>query len=187
MTFQIQNMVCPSCQTLLHERLVQAGLPPTHVALGSVDFSSYLSEKELKNLDAVLTDLGFVRLQTRRGIVLGQIKSAAFEWVSGKQLTYPYTWSHFVSTKLELDYSYLSHLFREETGQTVEGFIIALRVEKAKEWLRDTRKTLTDIADEMGYSSLPHFSAQFKKEVGKTPSAYRRVPLPPSTLQELLA
>ena len=186
MTFQIQNMVCPSCQQLLAERLEKAGLPYTSVEIGSVDFSTYLSEGELKAFDTLLQDLGFTRLQTRRAAVLGQMKSAAYEWVSGGQINSPYTWSHFVSSKLGLDYSYLSHLFSEETGQTAERFLIRLRIEQAKEMLRNPQTSLTAIAEGLGYSSLSHFSAQFKRESGKTPTAYRSHPFPPSAIKELL-
>lgn len=185
MEIQIQNMVCPRCKMMLEERLQEAGLPAEVVAIGSARFARELGVEELHTLDALLAELGFARLQSRKAILLAQIKQAALDWVQGGQAASPYTWSHFLGSRMGMDYGHLSHVFREETGGTLEAFLIAVRTELAKDLLRDENLSLTDIADRLGYSSLPHFSGQFKKETGRTPTEFRKAPTPPRPLDAL--
>lgn len=185
MEIQIQNMVCPRCKMMLEERLQQAGLPATEVAIGSARFDRELAADEVQALDTLLADLGFARLQSRKSILLAQIKQIALDWVQGGQASSPYTWSHFLSTRIGMDYGHLSHVFREETGGTLEAFLITIRTELAKDLLRDENLSLTEISERLGYSSLPHFSGQFKKETGRTPTDFRKNPTLPRPLDAL--
>lgn len=68
---------------------------------------------------------------------------------------------------------YLSSAFKKMTGFTIPAYINSLRIEKAKELLRATDKTITDIVYYCGFDSLRHFNRQFKKETGSSPSEYR--------------
>lgn len=64
--------------------------------------------------------------------------------------------------------------FREEIGQTPAGYITALKVERAKEALRQSDQSITDIAYSLGWSSSNYFCAVFKKLMGVSPLKYRR-------------
>ncbi|MFD0674647.1 response regulator [Cohnella sp. GCM10027633] len=70
--------------------------------------------------------------------------------------------------------NYLGLLFKEETGQSFNDYVIGLRMEKAKELLRDTRIKIYEVAEQVGYRYLPYFSRQFRETVGMTPLEYRR-------------
>jgi len=64
--------------------------------------------------------------------------------------------------------------FRESAGQTPLRYVYDLRLERAKEFLLDSRRTATEIALDCGFSHAQHFSTAFKKATGLTPSDFRR-------------
>lgn len=63
--------------------------------------------------------------------------------------------------------------FRQTLGSPPYAFIIRRRMEKAKEYLRHSPMTITDVALACGFSSSSHFSNAFRREVGTTPQKYR--------------
>ena len=67
----------------------------------------------------------------------------------------------------------LSRLFQEEMGIAFREWATALRIERARRLLSETRLSVTEVAAETGWSSLAHFNAAFRRRVGRTPSAYR--------------
>jgi AraC-like DNA-binding protein len=73
------------------------------------------------------------------------------------------------------DYSYLSRLFSETESTTIEKYLIAQRIERAKELLAYGELNLNEIADTLGYSSTAHLSAQFKKITGMPPSRFKKM------------
>lgn len=66
------------------------------------------------------------------------------------------------------------HLFKEITGQTPQEYLITLRINKAKYYLKHTNLSIGEISIELGFSSSNYFSRIFKKRVGMTPSEYIR-------------
>lgn len=81
--------------------------------------------------------------------------------------------SDYLANKLHLDYNYLSSLYSSVEGPTIEKHLISLKIERVKELLVYDLKTLSEIAFEMGYSSVSHLSGQFKKVTGLTPSHFK--------------
>lgn len=73
-----------------------------------------------------------------------------------------------------LSENYVSTIFSEETGESLPGYIARMRMEKAKEYLRNTDWVVSRISVEVGYTNFSYFSKVFKEHVGKTPNEYRR-------------
>lgn len=70
---------------------------------------------------------------------------------------------------------YLSRTFSQETGMTIPQYLRRIRLERAAELLRAGRHNVTEVAFEVGYNSLSHFSAAFHEMFGCCPGLY---PLP---------
>ena len=83
-------------------------------------------------------------------------------------------WSAWLADELHYDYNYLSNLFSSLEGITLEQYVIRQKIERAKELLFYDELNLSQIANELGYSSVAHLSAQFKKVTGLTPSELKK-------------
>src|SRR5690606_8974309 len=132
--------------------------------------------EKLAQLDASLENLGFERIDDRKGRLIENIKKVVLEVIHGNKLQkQKYNWSVILSEKLHYDYNYLSGLFSSVEGITLEQYIIRQKTERAKELLFYDELTLTEIADLLGYSSVAHLSGQFKKVTGFTPSQFKKM------------
>ena len=81
----------------------------------------------------------------------------------------------YISKKLDHNYTYLSNLFSEATGTTIEHYIILHKIERAKELIVYDELSLTEIAWKLNYSSVAHLSNQFKKITGLTPTFFKKL------------
>lgn len=78
-----------------------------------------------------------------------------------------------VSREINISPYYFSRLFKEETGGNFIDYVTAIRMERAKELLSTTNKSMKEICSEVGYSDPNYFSRSFKKKVGVTPTEYK--------------
>ncbi|CAN7317884.1 helix-turn-helix domain-containing protein [Paenibacillus sp. LjRoot56] len=69
--------------------------------------------------------------------------------------------------------SFLSRIFKETTGTTINDHLIHLRIKRACELLRQPKYSLEDICREIGYANVSYFSKLFKSRMGSTPGQYR--------------
>ena len=84
-------------------------------------------------------------------------------------------YSNYISEKLHQDYTYLSNIFSEVKGITIQQYIINHKIERVKELLLYDELNLSEIAYLLNYSSVAHLSGQFKKVTGLTPSMFKRI------------
>ena len=78
-----------------------------------------------------------------------------------------------VADALHISVPYLAVLFKNETNQNFSAHLLKIRMEKAKELLKTTTDTVSEISEKVGYSSSQYFAVSFKKYTGMTPGAYR--------------
>ena len=69
--------------------------------------------------------------------------------------------------------SYLSHIFKKETGQNLSKFIKAYRMERAKEMLETTHNKIVNISYAVGYPNVSYFCQSFREYFGVSPQKYR--------------
>ncbi len=69
--------------------------------------------------------------------------------------------------------SYLSHIFKKETGQNLSKFIKALRMEKAKQMLEESHNKIVNISYAVGYPNVSYFCKSFREYFGVSPQKYR--------------
>ena len=104
-----------------------------------------------------------------------KIKNVIIEMVHHSTENIKINFSDYLSQKLNHDYTYLSNLFSEVQGTTIEQFIISHKTERIKELIIYGELNITEIAWKMNYSSVAHLSSQFKKVTGLSPSHFKKL------------
>jgi AraC family transcriptional regulator len=187
MKLYIKNMVCDRCKRVVREDLENLGITLTSVQLGEVETSDEIDPEQMKAVKKVLEDSGFDLLDDRKLAIVEHIKTLIIDEVQNLKSLKPaqMNFSDYLSEKLGYEYSYLSGLFSSETGQTIEHYIIAQKIEKVKEWLSYNELTLSEMAWRLSYSSPAHLSNQFKKVTGMTPGEFKRTKSERTTLDKV--
>ena len=80
-----------------------------------------------------------------------------------------------LAARVYLSQTYLSYIFKKETGMTISRYIRQCRMEKAKELLKDTKDTVKEVCEKVGYSDVKHFTSMFRKYTGLKPGEYRKL------------
>ena len=171
----IKNMVCDRCIMVVKQELDKLQLTANFIVLGEVQLSKELTKKQLAQLKQNLADLGFELLDDSRKRLIEKIKNIIIDQVHHSSIDEQYNFSEILSKKLMKDYSYLSRLFSDVECITIEKYIINQKIEKVKELIIYNEMTLSEIAYQLGYSSVAYLSAQFKKVTGLTPSHFKKV------------
>lgn len=169
-------MVCERCVDVIKTTIEDLELPLENISLGKITLSKLPSEKSLAMLQGSLAELGFELLSDKRTRMVGQVKTLiqrAFAKPADHRQKVKF--STMLATSLNMNYDFISETFSASEGLTLEHFIIGIRLEKVKEQLIYTNRTLTDIAYHTGFSSITHLSRQFKELTGLAPSHFRKV------------
>ncbi len=175
MNLYIKNMVCNRCIMVVKQELEILGLKPIRVSMGEAELKKQLSAKQMQQLNSRLLQLGFEILDDKKQKQIEKIKSLLIKKVQSGDVEEHFSISEYLSTALHKEYSYISRLFSEVEGITVEQFFILQKTEKVKELLVYGEQNLSEISFFLGYSSVAHLSAQFKKVTGLTPSQFKKI------------
>jgi YesN/AraC family two-component response regulator len=175
MKIHIKNMVCHRCKLAVENELRQSGYHPQQIELGEVTIDEQLDHQQLEALDSRLKHLGFELIDDRKGRLVEKIKNLIVKLVHHSNDTLTVNLSNYLADQLQYEYNYLSNLFSESEGSTIEKYYINQKIEKVKELLIYDELNLSQIAYIMGYSSVAYLSSQFKKETGLTPSHFKHI------------
>jgi YesN/AraC family two-component response regulator len=156
-------------------QLETIGLQPLSVNLGEVEIEEQLNKAQIQELDTALKQLGFEIIDDYKSQIIEKIKNTIVTLVHHSAENIKTNISEFITSQIHHDYSYLSNLFSEVEGTTIEKYFIAQRIERAKELLVYNQLTLSEIADQLGYSSVAYLSNQFKKVTGFTPTYFKSI------------
>jgi AraC-like DNA-binding protein len=160
---------------VVKDELIKLGLHPVSVELGEVIVSEELNATQKKQLNQVLLSFGFVLIDDKKSRIIERIKNEIVQLVHHASEQPKTNFSEHISSQLHLDYNYLSNLFSEVEGTTIEQYLIAQKIERVKELLVYDELSLSEIAFQMNYSSVSHLSKQFKKVTGFTPTYYKQL------------
>lgn len=151
------------------------GLHYVDVKIGEANVIENIQPEQMNQLDIALRKSGLQLMDDKKSILVEKIKSAIIELVHYTDEQIKVNLSDFLSDKLNHDYTYLSNLFSEVKGTTIEKFYLAHKIEKVKELIVYDELNITEIAYKMHYSSVAHLSNQFKKITGLTPSHFKKL------------
>lgn len=175
MKLLIRNMVSLRCKMIVKSVLEKLGHHSIIVELGEVEISEDLTPKEWEILKTSLLHYGLELMEDRKSILIEKIKNIIVEMIHYSDEPPALNFSNYLSSKLGYEYNYLSNLFSEVKGTTIEHYIIAHKIERAKELLIYNELSLTEIAATLHYSNVAHLSNQFKKVTGLTPSFFKKM------------
>ncbi|MFD2145957.1 helix-turn-helix domain-containing protein [Mucilaginibacter antarcticus] len=177
MKLYIKNMVCRRCVTAVQQVFADAGIVPTEITLGEVELATELAADEVEGLNTSLHKLGFEIIDDRKSRIIEHIKKLIIKVVHHSKEPLDINLSDYLSSQMNYEYNYLSNLFSEVEGNTIEKFFISQKIEKVKELLIYDELTLGQIAFQLGYSSVAYLSTQFKKVTGLTPGYFKSIKL----------
>ena len=168
-------MVCSRCKMVVKDELIKFGLHPKSIELGEVEIIEELNAQKKDHLNKILQSFGFELIDDKKSRLIEKVKNIIVELVHYSEDQLKTKFSEHISKKLHHDYNYLSNLFSEVEGITIEKYFIAQKIEKVKELLRYDELSLSEIADQLGYSSVGYLSNQFKKVTGLTASHFKNL------------
>jgi AraC-like DNA-binding protein len=169
----IKYMVSLRCKMVVKDELQKLGISYSSLDLGMVELTEEISDDQRRQLKENLLVSGLEVLEGKKAILIEKIKKVVIEMVHYADELPVVNYSTYISEKLNYDYTYLSNIFSEVKGMTIQKYIILHKIEKVKELLLYDELSLTEIAYKLGYSSAAHLSTQFKKVIGLTPSYFR--------------
>ncbi len=175
MNIYIKNMVSHSCIVLVRNELEKLHVPYVEIKLGEVKTDGVIDYEVYQKMVDALRGTGFEVLHCKKKILVEKIKNIIVESVHHTDDRLKFRFSDYLSSQLNYHYKYLSNLFSEEQGLTIEKYIIAQKIERVKELMAYEELTLDEIAYRVHYSSASHLSKQFKKTTGISPSHYKKL------------
>jgi AraC-like DNA-binding protein len=168
-------MVSQRCKMLVKEELQNLGIQFLSVELGIVELSEEITENQREQLKATLFKSGLELLDDKKSMLVERIKIVITEMIHYSDEAPKVNYSDFISEKIGLDYTYLSNVFSEVKGMTIQQYIINHKIERVKELLLYDELNLTEISYKLNYSSVAHLSNQFKKVTGLSPTFYKQL------------
>ena len=169
-------MVSIRCKNVVRAELDKLEVHYKRVDLGEVETKEDLTNKQLNQLKYALMKHGLELMDDKKAILIEKIKNIIIEMIHYSEDEQIKTnFSDYLITKLDYDYTYLSNIFAETTGITIEHYIINHKIERVKELLLYDELSLDDIAFKLNYSSTAHLCKQFKKVTGLTPTFFKNL------------
>lgn len=168
-------MVCLRCIMVVRNELAKLGLTKVIVRLGEVDIYEDFSDVQHDMFRAAILKYELELMDDKKSMLIEKIKYIITDYVHQTQTEMLINFSEHLSQTLDYDYTYLSNLFSEVQGVSIEKYTITLKIEHVKELLVYEELTLTEIAHKLNYSSVSHLSTQFKKVTGFTPTHFKQI------------
>jgi AraC-like DNA-binding protein len=151
------------------------GLNWVSVDLGVIDVHEDITDEQRATLGKNLAKSGLELLDDNKSILIERIKNVIIELIHYPDELPTQNYSDYISEKLGYNYTYLSNIFSEVKGTTIQQFIILNKIERVKELLLYDELNLTEISYRLHYSSVAHLTNKFKKITGLTPSYFKKL------------
>jgi len=182
----IKYMVSLRCKMVVKEELKKLGLHFVVVDLGEIEIMEDITDLQREELKVALLGSGLELMDDKRAVLIEKVISVIIKMIHYSDELPKINYSDYISEKLDYDYTYLSNLFSEVKGITIQQFIIIHKIELVKELLLYDELNLTEISYRLQYSSVAHLSNQFKKITGLTPSEFKHLKFKHrSTIEEI--
>ncbi len=172
---QIKGMVCRRCLSTVRRELENLGAKIVELELGKAIIKYQESTLKIQDVENALNRNDFELLTDDESKVIEKIKLILIGMVDNTPLIMKVNLSEKLVDSLNKDYTFLSKLFSKLEGITIEKYFIQLKIEKAKEFIQYDQFNFTEVAYELGYSSVNYLSNQFKQATGMSMSTYKKL------------
>lgn len=171
----VKGMVCQRCVAIVHRELSSLNIPFVSITLGQVIVKNSLQHGEVDIIQRSLQKYGFDVLLDKQVSIVNEVKAIVEEMFSSDFDLMDFKFARYISKQLHRDYDLISSSFSTCQGITIERYILNRRLEKVKEYLVNTKESLSEIAFSLGFSSVAHLCKQFKDMCGLTPTEFRKI------------
>jgi AraC-like DNA-binding protein len=175
MKLYIKYMVSLRCKMIVKDELSKLGLRYIVGDHGVVEIMGEITPDQRNQLKEKLLDFGLELLDDKKGDLIEKIKNVIVEMIYYADELPSVDYSEYISEKLGYDYDYLSNVFSEVRGTTIEQFILMQKIERAKELIFYDELSLEEIASKLHFSGVVHLAAEFKKNTGLSPAFYKQL------------
>ena len=172
---QIKGMVCRRCLSTVRRELENLGAEIVELELGKAIIKYQENTLKMQDVENALNRNEFELLTNDESKTIEKIKLILIGMVDNTPLIMKVNLSEKLVDSLNKDYTFLSKLFSKMEGITIEKYFIHLKIEKAKEFIQYDQLNFTEVAYELGYSSVNYLSNQFKQATGMSMSAYKKL------------
>ena len=174
----VKNLNCPHCMQEVNKALNKHNIQVNSMMNGEIVLSEKPSRFKLKKIRVVLRNYGMELIVSKEEKIVEKIKSVIKDLIDNskdkplKNLKI----SEYIAKSKEISpcYSYISNIFSSYEPTTIEKYFISQRIEHVKELLIENELSLSQIANQLGYSSVHYLSNQFKKQTGMTPTSFKK-------------
>jgi AraC-like DNA-binding protein len=173
MVLHIKNMLSSRCISAVQQELRELHIDCPHAELGHVEIDGNLSDKQSDLLRERLHAVGLELIQDKKTQISNQIKYLIDELMSSNEDNSDVQVSAYLKNQLNMDYIHLAKAFADRNPLTLKQYIIAERVNKVKELIREQHWKLAEISNLLHYSSTAHLCNEFKKVTGFTPKLFK--------------
>ena len=135
MKLYIKYMVSLRCKMIVKDELNNMDIQHAVIDLGMVEIPEGITQQQREQLKRSLLKAGLELLEDKKSILIERIKNVIIEMIHYSDELPNMNYSDYISEKLNHDYAYLSNIFSEVKGITIQHFIIVHKIEKVKELL----------------------------------------------------
>jgi AraC-like DNA-binding protein len=157
---------------LVKEEYRGTGFHFVTINVAGIDIQQRVTKIQYKKIKRNLSKVD-LELLDGKDILIDKVTNAIMEIIDNSDKISKINFSDYLSKKLNYNYAYLSNVFSEVKGITIQQFIIINKIERVKNLLLHAELPLDEIAYKLHYSSVAHLSSQFKKITGFSLSYYR--------------
>jgi AraC-like DNA-binding protein len=168
-------MVGSRCKVIVESEFKNAGLTCTTIELGRIQIAENVTPQKAMQVGLALQKHGLELLDNKKSILVERIRKVIIDSIQNSDIQLRTNFSSYLSSQLNLDYTYLANVFSEVQGTTIEQYLILHKIQFVKQLINFNELSLTEISWKLNYSSVAHLSAQFKKVTGISPSHFRRL------------
>ena len=171
----VKYMVSLRCKMIVRDTLNKLDIPYASIDLGVIETLGDVEPRKIEQLRTELSYSSLELLDSKRSILIEKVKAVIIDMIHYSDELPATNYSDYISDKLKYDYTYLSNMFSEVKGMTIQQFIILNKIERVKELLIYDQLNLTQIARKLHYSSTAHLSNQFRKVTGLSPTFFKKM------------